>query len=220
MIRFVDVCERYTDFDLSSSGIVNVMKGAGLGAGEAAYGALQLFLIVSFSSSLGKPNLTHHETAVNKEKTEDFIDRMLVELRQHYDRIQMLKDVYLTNKMKEYTAVLYRLGVEFLHESVRYYSMGTFRRLGYIIRKPPSIGVEKKVQEIKDAIRETEREMRALDGQKINDMKQDQHAMKIQQQEDREKLSEANRILKGKSFNFMHKSLYNLRTDCGTFDIQ
>jgi transcriptional regulator with PAS, ATPase and Fis domain len=130
---------------------------------------------------------------VNKEKTEDFIDKMLVELRQQYDRIQMLKDVFTTKRMKEYTAVLYRLGVEFLYETVRYYSMGTIRRLGHVIARPPSVGVERKVKEIKDAIRETEREMRALDSKKIDDLKQ-------QQQKDMQTLGEVRKIVAGKSY--------------------
>jgi hypothetical protein len=134
---------------------------------------------------------------VNKEKTEDFISKMLVELRQHYARIQMLKHVYLTDRMVEYTAVLYRLGVEFLHEAVRYYSMGTFRRLGHLVARPPSMGVEKKVKEIKDAIRETEREMRALDGRRLNDMEQTQVAMERQQKEDRKTLGEVRAALDG-----------------------
>jgi transcriptional regulator with PAS, ATPase and Fis domain len=130
---------------------------------------------------------------VNKEKTEDFIDKMLVELRQQYDRIQMLKDVFTTKRMKEYTAVLYRLGVEFLYETVRYYSMGTIRRLGHVIARPPSVGVERKVKEIKDAIRETEREMRALDSKKIDDLKK-------QQQKDMQTLGEVRKIVAGKSY--------------------
>jgi hypothetical protein len=108
--------------------------------------------------------------------------------------------------MKEYTAVLYRLGIEFLYETVRYYSMGTVRRLGHIIARPPSIGVEKKVKEIKDAIRETEREMRALDSLKLDEMKQVQRDMERQQQEDRQTLGEVSTILNGKgkpSFNFV-----------------
>jgi len=136
---------------------------------------------------------------VNKEKTEDFIDKMLVELRQQYFRIQMLKDVFPTKRMKEYTAVLYRLGIEFLYETVRYYSMGTIRRLGHIVARPPSIGVEKKVKEIKDAIRETEREMRALDSRKLDEMQQVQRDMERQQQADRKTLGEVSKILHGEN---------------------
>ena len=129
---------------------------------------------------------------------------MLVELRQQYYRIQMLKDVFPTKRMKEYTAVLYRLGIEFLHETVRYYSMGTVRRLGHIIARPPSMGVERKVREIKNAIQETEREMRALDSLKIDEMKQTQREMERQQQEDRKTLGEVSTILNGEDDHFTH----------------
>lgn len=44
--RFLDNFNGYVQ---AYSGIVAIMKGCGLGYGEAAYGALQMFLIVSFS---------------------------------------------------------------------------------------------------------------------------------------------------------------------------
>lgn len=134
---------------------------------------------------------------MNKEKTEDFINGMLVELRQQYHRLQMLKPAYATSRMREYTAVLYRLGIQFLYEVVRYYSGGAWRRVGYIFAHPPSIAVEKKVKEIKDAIRETEREMRALDGLRLSKMERVQADMERRQQEDRMTLGEVSTILNG-----------------------
>lgn len=192
--RFLDNFNGYVQ---AYSGVVSIMKGAGLGYGEAAYGALQLFLVVSACSTPMRISSNDLKISVNKMKTEEFIDRMLVELRQQYYRIQMLKDVYPTKRMKEYTAVLYRLGIQFLYETVRYYSMGAWRRAGYIFARPPSIGVERKVQEIKDAIRETEREMRALDGLRLNNMERVQEEIERQQQEDRRTLGEVSTILNG-----------------------
>lgn len=109
----------------------------------------------------------------------------------------MLKDVYPTERMKEYTAKLYRLGIEFLHETVRYYALGAFRRLRYIITRPPSISVELRVSDIKFAIQGLEREMRALDGVRLNAIEQAQHRMEQNQKEDRITLEEASTILNG-----------------------
>ncbi|PVH93367.1 hypothetical protein DM02DRAFT_676893 [Periconia macrospinosa] len=176
IMKFLDDFNAYVQ---AYKGVVDVMKGAGFGEGEAAYGALQLLLI----------------TAVHKQKTEDFIDKMLVELSQQYDRLQRLKPAYPTREMQKYRAVLYRLGVEFLHESVRYYLMSPLRRLGHLFARPPSVGVQRIVEDIKSAIRETEREMRAIDGGRINQIEQTQWQMVRQQKEDRKTIEETNTIV-------------------------
>ncbi|KAF2868193.1 hypothetical protein BDV95DRAFT_610160 [Massariosphaeria phaeospora] len=171
------------------------MKGAGFGSGEAAYGALSLFLVI----------------AVNKDKTEDFVDKMLIELRQQYLRIKMLKDVYPTTQMQEYTGVLYRLGIKFLHETVRYCSMGVLRRLRYIMTWPPSIGVENKVSEIKDAIREVEREMRALDGKRLNKIERVQSSMDHEQKASKATLEELSAIFHAQQIRTDNDRLDSLR---------
>ncbi|CAI6341093.1 unnamed protein product [Periconia digitata] len=176
IMKFLDDFNGYVQ---AYKGVVDVMKGAGFGQGEAAYGALQLFLV----------------TAVNKQKTEDFIDKMLVELGQQYDRLQRVKPAYPTAEMQKYRAVLYRLGVEFLHEAARYYLMSPFRRLGHLIARPPSIGVQRIVEDIKNAIRETEREMRAIDGARLNQMERTQWQIARRQKEDRMTLEETNTFL-------------------------
>jgi deoxyribose-phosphate aldolase len=108
------------------------------------------------------------QVAVNKQQTEDVIDAMLLTLQHQYRRIQMVKDVYNTDDMKKYTAIVYRLGVEFLYEAVRYYSIGTIHRLAYIIKRPPSIQLTIKVAEIEAAIEDMRKEMDILDGIKLN----------------------------------------------------
>lgn len=120
---------------------------------------------------------------------------MLVELGQQYDRLQRLKPAYPTAEMQRYTAVLYRLGVEFLHESVRYYRMSPFRRFGHLIARPPSIGVQRIVEDIKGAIRETEREMRAIDGGRIDRIEGTQLQMALRQKEDRRTFEETNTLV-------------------------
>jgi hypothetical protein len=97
---------------------------------------------------------------------------MLLSLQNQYCRIQMVKKVYTTDRMKELTAVVYRLGVEFLYEAVRYYSVGTFRRLWHSVAKPPSIGLTNKISEIETAVEEIRREMEVLDGIRLNDIEQ------------------------------------------------
>jgi hypothetical protein len=104
------------------------------------------------------------QVAVNKQQTEDIIDAMLLTLQHQYRRIQMVKDVYNTDDMKKYTAIVYRLGVEFLYEAVRYYSIGTLHRLAYVIKRPPSIQLTIKVGEIKATIEDMRKEMDILDG--------------------------------------------------------
>ncbi|ORX96838.1 hypothetical protein BCR34DRAFT_607493 [Clohesyomyces aquaticus] len=152
--KFLD---RFHGYVQAYSGVVQIMNGAGQGYGDAAYGALSLFLVV----------------AVNKKKTEDVIEKMLVTLQQQYCRIQMIKEVYATSRMKEHTAVVYRLGIEFLYEAVRYYSVSPSRRLLYVISRPPSIDLDNKVSEIHDAIEEMRKEMEALDGIRLNNVEQE-----------------------------------------------
>ncbi|KAF1994267.1 hypothetical protein P154DRAFT_527175 [Amniculicola lignicola CBS 123094] len=178
LTRFLNSFHGYVE---AYSGIVSLVKGAGGGYGEAAYGALAMFLVI----------------AVNKHKTESFIENMLVELRQQYLRTQMLNDagVYSSQRMKEYTAVLYRQGVEFLYEAVRYYSIGAWRRLRYVLTKPPSVGLESKVSDIKTAIVEIEREARALDGVRLNQVEIVQTQIRQEQLVDKKTLGEVRATL-------------------------
>lgn len=124
---------------------------------------------------------------------------MLRELREQYHRIRMLKDIYPTARMREYTVVLYRLGIGFLFEAVRYYSRGTFRKLQYVIARPPSIELEDKVAEIKTAIIEIEREMRALNGIRLSGVERVQNKMEKAQREDKETLCEVKAVVQCKS---------------------
>ncbi|KAF1970957.1 hypothetical protein BU23DRAFT_648299 [Bimuria novae-zelandiae CBS 107.79] len=90
---------------------MNGAPGAG-GDGDAAYGALSLFLVV----------------AVNKARTEELIDTEIHTLHQEYCRIKMVNKTHSTDRMKEHTAAVYRLGIEFLYTATRYYLMSTYRR--------------------------------------------------------------------------------------------
>lgn len=107
---------------------------------------------------------------MNKTKAEELLDSMMYKLHQQYCRIKMVKNVYTSKRMKEHTAVVYRLGIEFLYTAVRYYSMSTFRRMWHVVAKPPNIHLENKVAEIQAAIEEMRMEMEMLDGIRLNGM--------------------------------------------------
>jgi hypothetical protein len=113
------------------------------------------------------------KVAVNKAKTEELIESMLVSLQHQYCRIQMVKEVYATARMKELTAVVYRVGIEFLYEAVRYYSTGTFRRFWHGLSSPPSVYLAVKVSEIEASIEEIRKEMEVLDGIRLNKIEHD-----------------------------------------------
>lgn len=95
---------------------------------------------------------------------------MLLTLQQQYSRIQLLKEVYATARVKEHVAVVYRLGIEFTRQAALYYSIGTFRRFLYLLSRPPSVGIEVKVSEIKTAIDEMRIEMDTLDRIRLSDV--------------------------------------------------
>lgn len=105
-------------------------------------------------------------------KTEDVINKMLVTLQQQYCRIQMIKDVYATRRMKEHTAVVYRRGIEFLYEAVRYYSVSTTRRHLSAISRQPSLELDEKMAEIHDSIKEMHREMETFYDIQLNNVEQ------------------------------------------------
>jgi hypothetical protein len=66
--------------------------------------------------------------------------------------------------MKEFTAIVYRLGIEFLYEAIRYYSTGPLHRLWHVATKPPSMRLTEKVTDIKTAIEEMTKEKEMLNG--------------------------------------------------------
>ncbi|KAK3213631.1 hypothetical protein GRF29_28g503323 [Pseudopithomyces chartarum] len=146
---------------------MNGAPGAG-GYGNAAYAALSLFLMVS----------------VNKAKTEELIDTMMHRLQQEYYRIKIVNKVHPTDRMKEQTAVVYRLGVEFLYTAVGYYSMTTFRRLWHVVARPPSIELTEKISEIQIAVEEIRKEMEVLDSERLKEIevKLDDQSSRIDQQ--------------------------------------
>ncbi|KAF2660353.1 hypothetical protein K491DRAFT_774836 [Lophiostoma macrostomum CBS 122681] len=149
--RFLDQFHGYVQ---AYSGVIQLMNGAGANYGDAAYGALSLFLVV----------------AVNKRKTEQLIEDMLATLQQQYCRIQLTKGVYGTPRMKEFTAIVYRLGIEFLYEAIRYYSTGTLKRFWHVATQPPSIRLTEKVTDIKTAIEEMTQEKEMLNGIRLFDV--------------------------------------------------
>lgn len=95
---------------------------------------------------------------------------MLITLQQQYSCIQRLKEVYATTSIKEHIAVVYRLGIEFVHEAALYYSKGTFQRFLYHLSQPPSIALEVKVSDIKKAMEEMRMEMEILDRIRLNNI--------------------------------------------------
>lgn len=107
---------------------------------------------------------------MNKEKTESIISSMLFTLKEQYSRIQLLKEVYATARIKEHIAEVYRLGIEFVHQAALYYSIGTFRRFLYLLSQPPSIALEGKVSDIKKAIKEMRMEMETQDRIRLNNV--------------------------------------------------
>lgn len=117
-------------------------------------------------------------------KTEELIDDTMRTLHQEYCRIKIVNEIHPTDRMKEHTAVVYRLGVEFLHTAIRYYSVGTFRRLWYGISRPPSIELDHKTLEIRAAVEEVRKEMEILDSKRLKaiETKLDNQGMTIIEQ--------------------------------------
>jgi hypothetical protein len=107
------------------------------------------------------------KVTVNKAKTEELIEGMVLSLQAQYRRIQM-KEVYTSSEMKKLVATVYQLGIEFLYEAVRYYSIGTFRRLWQGLTRPPSTHLALKVSEIEAASEEIRKEMEVLDGRRLH----------------------------------------------------
>jgi hypothetical protein len=95
---------------------------------------------------------------------------MLLTLKEQYSRIEMLKEVYATARIKEHIAEVYRLGIEFVHQAVLYYSIGTFRRFLYLLSQPSSIALEGKVFDIKKAIKGMRMEMETQDRIRLNNV--------------------------------------------------
>ena len=103
---------------------------------------------------------------------------MLATLQNQYYRIKLTEKIYATPRMQELTAKVYRLGVEFLYEAVRYYSRSTMRRLLHVVGQPPSLRLADTVTEIKTAIEEMTKEKEMLNGlrlarveEKVNNVK-------------------------------------------------
>lgn len=121
---------------------------------------------------------------MNKAKTEELIDTMMHRLQQEYYRIKIVNKVHPTDRMKEQTAVVYRLGVEFLYTAVGYYSMTTFRRLWHVVARPPSIDLTEKISEIQIAVEEIRKEMEVLDSERLKEIevKLDDQSSRIDQQ--------------------------------------
>ena len=122
---------------------------------------------------------------MNKAKTEERIDTMMHKLQQEYYRIKIVNNVHPTDRMKEQTAVLYRLSVEFLYTAVRYYSMTTFQRLWQAVARSLSIELEEKISEIQAAVEEIRIEMHLLDSQRLKEVEVriEQQAIKIERTE-------------------------------------
>ncbi|KAJ4356774.1 uncharacterized protein N0V89_004810 [Didymosphaeria variabile] len=153
--RTFEFLDNFHNYAEAYSGVIQIMNAApGGGYGDAAYGALSLFLVV----------------AVNKVKTEELIDQMMQTLHQQYCRIKMVKDVYNTDRMKQHVAVVYRLGIEFLYTAVRYYSKSTFRRWWHVVAQPPSMQLTNKISEIQAAVEEMRKEMEVLDGIRLGNI--------------------------------------------------
>ncbi|OAG03005.1 uncharacterized protein CC84DRAFT_1219924 [Paraphaeosphaeria sporulosa] len=156
--RFLNSFHSYVQ---AYSGVIQIMNGApgGGGYGDAAYGALSLFLMF----------------AVNKAKTDELIDQMMHKLHQQYCRIKMVETIYHTDRMKEFTAQVYRLGVEFLYTATRFYSMSAIRKMWHVVAQPPSVQLTNKIAEIEDAIEGMAQEMRILDGIRIANIEMNLH---------------------------------------------
>jgi hypothetical protein len=121
-----------------------------------------------FSAPRDVQYLTMSKVTVNKAKTEELIEGMVLSLQAQYRRIQMVKEVYTSSEMKKRVATVYQLGIEFLYEAVRYYSIGTFRRLWQGLTGPPSTHLALKVSEIEAAPEEIRKEMEVLDGRRLH----------------------------------------------------
>ncbi|KAL1606274.1 hypothetical protein SLS60_003676 [Paraconiothyrium brasiliense] len=153
--RTIEFLGNFHNYVEAYSGVIQIMNAApGGGYGDAAYGALSLFLVV----------------AVNKIETEERIDQMMQTLHQQYCRIKMVKDVYNTDRMREHVAVVYRLGIEFLYTAIRYYSKSTFRKWWHVVAQPPSMQLSNKISEIQAAVEEMRKEMEVLDGIRLGNI--------------------------------------------------
>ncbi|KAF2681690.1 hypothetical protein K458DRAFT_456755 [Lentithecium fluviatile CBS 122367] len=70
--------------------------------------------------------------------------------------------------MKEHTAVVHRLDIEFLYTAVEYYSTSTVRRHWHALTQLRSIHLTNKVAEVQAAIEEMRKEMEIVDGIRLN----------------------------------------------------
>jgi hypothetical protein len=85
----------------------------------------------------------------------------------------MVEGIYNTDRMKELTAKVYRLGIEFLYTAIHYYSMNAFRKMWHVVARPPSVQLNNKIVEIQDAIEDMRQEMRTLDAIRLEKIETD-----------------------------------------------
>ncbi|KAI4142990.1 MAG: hypothetical protein L6R39_004752 [Caloplaca ligustica] len=168
--KTVVFASNFASFLQAYSGIVEIMQGADQQYGGAAYATLSLLLIVG----------------VNKQRKEERIDATLLDLQREFLRIQILKDIHPTERMKTSIADAYRLGIEFAREATRYYSRSSSRRVLEAFTKPPSLGIDERIAAIAAAMIKIDTERDDSDSQRLSEVQQQveevqKHVEEVQQ---------------------------------------
>lgn len=145
---FADLHEFYKMFS-GLSGLLNVVAP---GSSEAA-NILFAVLIV----------------AVNKKKTVDLMASAVKMLRNQLARIEILDNVYNTDRIRECVAEVYIQGIQFARDAVIYYSQRSILRLWQAINRPQSF-LQEKVVELDISITNWKDEMMVLMHKRVSEM--------------------------------------------------
>ncbi|KAH7002623.1 hypothetical protein EDB80DRAFT_809798 [Ilyonectria destructans] len=95
--RFLSTFGRYLD---GYGGVVELMSTLGGQYGKAAYSTLSILLVV----------------AVNKQKRDDRIGEILLQLCKQYSRFKILEHIHPTSEMQMHLANAYEIGIEFARQ--------------------------------------------------------------------------------------------------------
>lgn len=155
----------FGQFLTSYAGIVEIIKGADQQYGGLAYGTLALLLAIP----------------VYKDQYEEDIKEALDEFSLAFPRLTSLESLYFdeSETLKSLVVRVYTEVVLFAQECMGYYHKTSLGRVKATMLKPPRIGVQVKVREIRRLLAEIRWETEVLMQKRITQVREDNQQLKV-----------------------------------------